>query len=290
MALKYPQKKLEESDDWFSISIYEYKPGGAATGSGSSPFSPSPQGKGSLIETIILPMPQNLPGNTLSADWTGSTMNALAAATGGVASATVGGGAEGLMKSLSSVVNSATSTLQTGSTINTIQEGIANEAVKALLGENAPSTAQVLSRTRGIAFNQNVELTFNGIDLRGSHMFNFNLAPRNKRESDVIKAIIKTLKQNMSPARNAATSASGIFLSAPNLFEIEYKKGKAAHPFLNKFKLCALKGLSLDLSPEGYATYNDATPVTMTLSLEFQELTPIYREDYAEDTSTSISY
>lgn len=288
MALKYPQKKLEGEDDWFSITIYEYKPGGAA--GGSNPFSPTPQGKGNIIESIILPMPQNLPGNTLSVDWSGSTMNAAAAAAGGLASATVGGGGEAFMQSFSSIVNAATSTLQTGDTINTLQQGIANEAVKALLGDNAPSTAQVLSRTRGIAFNQNVELTFNGIDLRGSHMFNFNLAPRNQKESEVIRAIIRSLKENMSPAKNAAASASGIFLSAPNLFEIEYKKGKNAHPFLNKFKLCALKGMSLDLSPEGYATYADATPVTMTLGLEFQELTPIYREDYAQDTSKSISY
>jgi hypothetical protein len=31
-----------------------------------------------------------------------------------------------------------------------------------------------------------------------------------------------------------------------------------------------------------YATYSDATPVHMVMTLTFQELTPIYREDYVE--------
>jgi hypothetical protein len=31
-----------------------------------------------------------------------------------------------------------------------------------------------------------------------------------------------------------------------------------------------------------YATYSDATPVHMIMTLAFQELTPIYNEDYVD--------
>jgi hypothetical protein len=35
-----------------------------------------------------------------------------------------------------------------------------------------------------------------------------------------------------------------------------------------------------------YATYSDATPVHMTMTLTFQELTPIYAEDYETGTGS----
>ena len=39
--------------------------------------------------------------------------------------------------------------------------------------------------------------------------------------------------------------------------------------------------MSVDYSGSGtYASYHDATPVHMVLNLQFQELSPIYAEDY----------
>ena len=57
--------------------------------------------------------------------------------------------------------------------------------------------------------------------------------------------------------------------------------GGKPHPYLNKFKICALQGMSVNYTPSGtYATYTDAAPVNMVLGLTFQEITPIYAEDY----------
>ena len=40
-----------------------------------------------------------------------------------------------------------------------------------------------------------------------------------------------------------------------------------------------------------YATYADATPVHMQLTLQFQELTPIYAEDYeTEEGRYGVGY
>ena len=58
--------------------------------------------------------------------------------------------------------------------------------------------------------------------------------------------------------------------------------GKNPHPFLHQFKICALTTMSVEYTASGtYATYSDATPVHMKMNLSFNELTPIYREDYA---------
>ena len=67
--------------------------------------------------------------------------------------------------------------------------------------------------------------------------------------------------------------------------------GGKPHPFLNQFKICALNAMSVNYTASGtYATYSDATPVHMQMTLTFQELTPIYREDYIEAGSKTGAY
>ena len=67
--------------------------------------------------------------------------------------------------------------------------------------------------------------------------------------------------------------------------------GGRPHPFLNQFKICALNAMSVNYTGSGtYATYSDATPVHMVMTLTFQELTPIYREDYIEAGSRTGDY
>ena len=68
-------------------------------------------------------------------------------------------------------------------------------------------------------------------------------------------------------------------------------KGGDAHPFLNAFKACALSNMTVNYSASGtYATYDDGTPVHMNMSLKFQELNPIYAEDYGDDSLKGVGY
>ena len=92
------------------------------------------------------------------------------------------------------------------------------------------------------------------------------------------KKIIKAFKRNMAPK-----GSGGNFLSTPNIFQINYMEGSNEHPFLNKFKLCALTNMSVNYTGDGvHATYVDGTPISMQMDLSFSELTPIYNEDYNE--------
>jgi hypothetical protein len=286
VTLKYPLKKLFDDDDWFSIQIYKHKPGEFSGGSDS--FSPGDQGaQGPLLAQICLPMPWNIPNNGQAADWGTSNINALQAGVANVAQETIEGGVEQGLSSLSSAITNLKREATSGNSIKTLTTAAAAAAANALGGLDP---AKALSRFAGVTFNDNVELSFSGIQPRPANNFSFSLTPRNQDESKQIRQIIKILKENMSPSRGSGAAAGGIFLSVPNVFQIKYMKGKSSHPFLNKFKICALASLSVDLSPNGYATYDDATPVEMVLTLAFNELTPIYREDYAKDESTTISY
>ena len=109
------------------------------------------------------------------------------------------------------------------------------------------------------------------------------MTPRDENESTQVKSIIRSLKKNMS-ARMGDTKADGLgrlYIKTPNIFELAYKKGNKLHPFLNRFKQCALSDMSVNYTGENvYATYNDGTPISLVLNLTFKELVPIYQEDY----------
>jgi hypothetical protein len=146
------------------------------------------------------------------------------------------------------------------------------------LGGNV-SAEGVLARTSGQVLNPNMELLFQGVQLR-SFNFSFNLAPREETEAKAVKNIIRAFKTSMAAKTSSGTGA-GLFISSPEIFILNYKSGNKKHPFLHSFKPCALVSMGVDYTGSGvYATYEDATPVHMKLSLSFQELNPIYFDDY----------
>jgi hypothetical protein len=143
------------------------------------------------------------------------------------------------------------------------------------------SQGNLLSRLSGAVINPNLELLFQGPLLRVFN-FNFKLTPRNKPEADQVRYIIRAFKEASSVQRGT----KDLFLKAPNVFNIKYVKGGTTqdHPSLNRIKTCALRSFSVDYTPGGtYSTFNDAN-YTMTsygLQLQFQELEPIYSDDYS---------
>jgi hypothetical protein len=156
---------------------------------------------------------------------------------------------------------------------------IAAAAANIPFGGNL-TASQLLARQTGNILNPNMELLFEGVNLR-SFKFSFKLTPRGPQEAAEVKNIIRTLKKNMTP------QIDGIYLNTPNIFELTYKKGSDNHPFLHKFKQCALTDMSVNYTGEGvYATYGGSvkdgggTPVSMIMDLGFKELEPIYSGDY----------
>ena len=169
---------------------------------------------------------------------------------------------------------------------NIAQYGKMVAAVSAAnaLGANV-SVQGLLSRATGQVINQNVEMLFNGVQVR-SFNFGFDLVPRSIDEASVIKQIIRILKTKSAAKMKKENMG---FLNAPNLFRLSYMKGGQLHPFLNSFKTCALKNVAVTYTGSGtYATYEDGTPVHMKLDLAFTELNPIYAEDH--DTVGGVGY
>lgn len=291
LALKnfrYPYKKLDSSEDYLKIECLEYIPPDVNI-SPSSFFQPSSDdqnypssGSSNIRGTIILPIPENLPTNGNSVDWGESTMGPLQTAGIGVAKEAITGGFGSGIEALKEAVKSGVSALGTGRGQKMAQSFFATKAVEQLLGQDNDLFRTVLGRTTGAVFNENVELLFRGINLREAFTFTFNISPRFKEEAEQVKQIIIFLKREMS-AKKGTTSgaAAGLFLTAPSVFRVQYMSGGKPHPYLNRFKICAMPSLSVNFTGSNtYATYSDGTPVHMQLSLTFQELTPIYDRDY----------
>jgi hypothetical protein len=229
-------------------------------------------------------MPQSLPDNSTSAMWGKNEMGPLEIATAGAAVAALNSSdpATSIANSIKNEAAKLTDAAQTGTGQGALVAGFAGLVVKGAMGQGGDA-GTYLSRSGGITFNQNVELLFTGVDLRPAFAFNFDMVPRSQKESDTIKTIVKVLKKAMSPSKGTASAGAGLFITAPRVFNVKYKSGSSDHPFLNQFKTCALQSMSVNFTPDGtYTTYGDATPVHMQLTLQFQELTPIFREDYTD--------
>ena len=172
-----------------------------------------------------------------------------------------------------------------------ITSAIAGKAIDALGGNVRPNS--VIGRSSGAILNSNLELLFSGVNLR-TFPFSINFSPRNGDESDMVLSIIKALKSSMAAKKNMAegqTGQGGIFLRAPDVFQLRYLQGNRDHPFLNSIKDCALTGMTVNYTNSGtYATYGDGTPVSIQMNLTFKELNPIYHEDYMDAGLPGVGY
>jgi len=236
---------------------------------------------------IELPIPQEV-NDSNSVTWGEDRMNAIELATLSIAQRAmetgvgdVGSLAQAGIQAFNEGVNIPGLNSETQSSLRAAISGYALNA----LGSQV-SSKSVISRSTGQILNNNLELLFSGVNLR-SFPFTFTFSPRNPKESDVVKAIIRSLKMSMAAkAGEFNGSAQGIFLKSPDLFQLDYLKDGKNHPFLNRFKLCALTGMSVNYTNAGtYASYSDGTPVNIRMNCTFKEINPIYHEDYIEGVS-----
>lgn len=291
--LRYPFKAIKDFDDYLEIQIVKYQPPGLEGVNGSSGGTSSElinKNTESPIATIILPIPQTIQ-DANSVGWGDNSLNAVEMAGAnavreGVQNPSLPGG---LAQGTTSFIDSLKS-MATGGNLQDAITGKAAADIVNLFGSNT-SAASLISRATGQVLNPNMELLFTGVNLR-EFSFDFDFSPRDGTEAGQVKQIIRTFKQSMSAKTNIGGTGAGLFISAPDVFKLSYKSGGKPHPFLNAFKPMALKGMGVNYTGSGtYAVYGDSTPVHMKLSLNFQELNPIYYEDYNKpEAGTGVGF
>lgn len=229
-----------------------------------------------IESTIYLPIPQQI-SDTTSVNWDSSSLNPVEAF--GVAA--TAGLMQGDTKAVEALMSSNTlKTLGNEQFRKAVIAALAGEAI-GTLGGNV-SGSQLVSRATGQVFNPNLELLFEGVNIR-SFPFSFEFFPRNSREAKEVMDIIRTLKIAMSARKTSDTGE--IFISAPRVFQLTYMKGRNKHPFLNTFLPMALTSVNANYTGSNtYSTFYDGTPTHIRMELTFKELNPVYAEDYKGTT------
>jgi|TARA_B100000035_G_C21023802_1_gene565210 hypothetical protein len=235
---------------------------------------------------IILPIPQQVSDN-ISVAYAESTINPLEAAGLNLAgeALSLGSNPNNTIKmpsqqDISNAIFDENGGIQgvTPGTRNALRSVFAGKALNTL-GANV-SADSILSRATGQILQSNLELLFSGVKLR-TFPFIFDFTPRSQAEAEQVMNIIRALKQSAAPRRQG--NGGPLFIGSPKMFQLQYISGNMEHPFLNKFKLCALSDISINYTASGtYATYSDGTPVHIRMQLTFKEMNPIYAEDYDE--------
>ena len=270
-TLRYPET-LNQNQDKLKISILKFAP---KKFSGLS-FAERSTFTERILGSVLLPVP-NAVNDANSCSWGQDTMNAAQIAASNIAMKTITEGGGAGMNSAQDVKDQA------------VKQGGADvkDALAQYFTGQATGVKGILARTKGQVINPNMELIFNGPQLRPFN-FTFKMSPRDERESITIKKIIRMFKQSMAPAR----SESSLFLKAPNTFKLQFLEGSAReHKFLPKIKECAMTGFNVNYTPDGnYATYRNSAMVAVELSFSFQELEPIFNNDYDQDGDASIGF
>jgi hypothetical protein len=264
-TLKYPEKLDAGKQDVIKFNMVKYRPRTLKTGGDLNPVND--RSAQTIIGTVVLPIPNGI-SDSNGVTWGGDDFNPLKALGVNIASAGITQGPAAAVDT----VGNAGATAQ--SNIKTVQQLAASAFTEAATG-----TSNLLSRTTGQILNPNLELLFSAPTLR-SFQFTFKLASRSEPESRMIRSIIRFFKQGSAPIKSGAN----LFLKAPHTFQIQYLHKNKEHKFLNKFKECALQAFGVSYTPEGqYATFNDGAMVSYQITMQFQELEPIFNDDYTND-------
>lgn len=184
-----------------------------------------------------------------------------------------------------SLQNQDASTASSASVLN----AIIARSVLSRIGINV-DVDQFITRQTGAAINPNLELLFGGPQLR-TFTFNFDFAPNSTEEAVVVRKIQRWFRQGMLPQRRNANASRSLFLGSPNIFRLCYMNSHRRIKGLNTFKICALTSCQVSFTPDGvYQSYEDkdavSMPVRSTMGLTFNELTPIFANDYRLDDTT----
>ena len=272
----YPEGIRNSKQDVIKFTMLKYKPSGVgATQSAGQSDRKTKNGipvDRIILGSVVLPIPNNI-SDTNSMDWGSNSMNAFEA---GLAAAAFTGITEGIGEGVQSFGKSMEAFLKDDTSKKAFGATFAGAA--AAVDGNA-----ILSRAEGAVINPNLELLFNGPQLRPFN-FTFKLAAREKKESEQIIKILNFFKRGSSAIR----TESNLFLKAPHTFRIQYlHMGQSGedHPFIGRIKECALQSITTSYTPEGqYATFSDGVMVSYQITMQFSELEPIFNDDYKELT------
>lgn len=263
MVLKYP-REAQSGSDFVTITAHKY------TTNASGTLGPAAPGGG-----IVIYMPNSTPTVSNGQNWQDQKFEGpLGKIKRDIGAAVVGGATAGIDKndpSQSYGIQEGLSSVQ--SNMGNIPDAVRQAVISGGAGIAGVSANQMMAYSRQQIFNPNVELLYEGPQMRSFGM-NFNFIPKSAREADDVRQIIKYLKIYSTPADR------GTLYEIPYVFKVTY--GGLAENFMNKFKRAALTSISVQYNGglDMHATFSNGCPIRTDISLSFMEVDVIVRSDH----------
>jgi hypothetical protein len=150
----------------------------------------------------------------------------------------------------------------------------------------------------GTVVNPQLEVVYTTPQFR-NFTFEFMFYPRSQREAQEVHEIIRLFKFHQAPevlSSKFAGGVGGFFLVPPSEFDIQFYYNGRENPNIPRISTCALTNMSVDYSPNGFATYETlsskptvggtGTPVAMRMTLQFQELEILTKSNFEKSSET----
>lgn len=139
-----------------------------------------------------------------------------------------------------------------------------------------------LTKVTGKAFNNNLEMVFKGVPMR-EFSYNFEFAPKNRKELDNSRKIINLFKYHMHPE----IADVGNDFIVPSQFQITYMYMDKRNNYIPKISRCVLKTLELEHGDASiFSTFSadeiGAAPIYTKMSLSFAETEIMTKKTIAE--------
>jgi hypothetical protein len=125
-----------------------------------------------------------------------------------------------------------------------------------------------------------------------SFQFDFTFYPRDEKEALEVQRIIERFRFHQAPELAQETQG---FLIPPSEFEIKFYYGGKQNPNIPQITTCILTNIDTNYAPNGWSAYEvpgennpaigrTGMPTSISLSLQFQEVTYLTKNDFKKET------
>ena len=170
----------------------------------------------------------------------------------------------------------ATKELNSGGSIMSLMGTIALQAAATLPGISDTLPGQFAQQQAGMVRNPHISTMFEGVNLK-SYSFSWRLSPSSPEEASGINSMINNIKAYMHPK----IIGGGFALEYPYLANLDFEVGDVQFSQLPKVRDSFITRLDVSTTGGGsMAFYRDGNPVSIDISMNFQEIDILTRDDF----------
>ena len=145
----------------------------------------------------------------------------------------------------------------------------------------------------GLAVNNHLSVGYKGPTGFRDHTFAFKFFPKNSKDSENVRTIIRDFQNGATPRKTKEMSGGGMTASAffqfPRHWEIKFMSGGSENKYLHKIKPSVITSMQTNYDPISMVSFHkDGSPVQIDLTLTFKELELITSDDEAVDPAGKI--